>query len=137
MKPIQKRIPCFLILSLFASCSTSNDLVFESMELEVNASPSMSSAVGDLDNDGDLDVLVVRKNASASIFINDGEGVFTVSDQEFPRHHLTDGGIADLNLDGYPDLILVQYDGPNLLLLNDGSGRFPQITQDFGWTHGR
>jgi len=90
MKSVFERIPFYLVLAFLASCSTSNELVFETMTLDVDISPSMSSAVGDLDQDGDLDVLVVRKNDSASVFFNDGKGVFSKGDQEFPPLHLTD-----------------------------------------------
>jgi hypothetical protein len=98
----------------------------------------MSSAVGDLDNDGDLDVLVVRKLQGASIFINDGKGAFSLGEQEFPRYDLRDAGIKDLNSDGFPDIVLVQENKPNLILFNDGTGRFPQIAQELGdWSwHG-
>jgi hypothetical protein len=107
-------------------------LIFDAEELDVIASPSMGSAVGDLDNDGDLDVLVVRKLDRPSIFINDGNGAFSLGEQEFPRYNLSDAGIKDLNSDGYPDIVLVQVNGPNLVLFNDGAGGFPQIAQELG-----
>ena len=108
------------------------ELIFDAKELDVIPSPSMSSAVGDLDNDGDLDVLVVRKFHRASIFINDGKGAFSLGEQEFPRYDLRDAGINDLDSDGYPDMVLVQNNGPNLILFNDGAGGFPQIAQELG-----
>ena len=108
------------------------DLIFDAKELDVKASPSMSSAVGDLDNDGDFDVLVVRKSREAAIFINDGQGAFILGKQEFPRYDLTDALIDDLDADGYPDIVLVQNNGPNLILFNDGVGGFPQIAQELG-----
>ena len=70
MKPLFERIPFYFVLAFLASCSTSNELVFEMIELDVGFSPSMSSATGDLDNDG--------------------KGVFSKGDQEFPPLHLTD-----------------------------------------------
>ena len=112
--------------------SPTPDLVFDAEELDVKTSPSMSSAVGDLDNDGDLDVLIVRKMQGASIFINDGKGAFSLGGQEFPRYDLSDAGIDDLDSDGYPDIVLVQSNGPNLILFNDGAGGFSQIAQELG-----
>ena len=122
MKPVMKRIPFYIVLACIASCATSNELIFDVKELDVNPSPSMSSAVGDLDNDGDLDVLVVRKLNKAAIFINDGKGAFSLGEQEFPRLDLTDVGISDL------DIVIDNSNIPDQVWLNDGIGVFTQAT---------
>lgn len=67
------------------------------------SSADMSGALGDLDGDGDLDLLVV--GSRAFLFFNDGSGQFTAGPQLGPEH-LQESGIADLNGDGLADLIL-------------------------------
>lgn len=93
-----------------ASCATSGELIIIAEELDVSPSPSMGFAVGDLDNDGDMDVLVVRKLHEAAIFINNGQGAFSLGEQEFPQLDLTDAEIADLDLDGDLDIIIANSD---------------------------
>jgi tetratricopeptide (TPR) repeat protein len=80
-------------------------------------------AVGDLDGDGDLDLIVcgVGDDGAAVALLNDGKGGFTVG----PR--LADKAVSpclgDVNNDGNLDLWLGRA-GENLLLINDGKGNF-------------
>ncbi|MEE8594028.1 MAG: FG-GAP-like repeat-containing protein, partial [Candidatus Bipolaricaulota bacterium] len=124
---------CFIVLmGLPIGCLGTDEPMFMATELEFGSSPSMSSEIGDLDGDGDLDVLVVRKLRAAAIFLNDGTGTFVLGDQQFPRLDLRDASIADLDADGDLDIVLVQNRGPNLVLLNDGAGGFETLSQELG-----
>ena len=80
-------------------------------------------ALGDLNNDGHLDIYVTNAGAN-KLFMSDGSGGFTevgstagVADTGKGR------GVAlgDLNNDGHLD-IHVTNDGANKLFMNDGSG---------------
>ncbi|MFC1784146.1 FG-GAP-like repeat-containing protein [Candidatus Neomarinimicrobiota bacterium] len=86
---------------------------------------------GDLDNDGDLDILVTDRNNSSKIYRNDFDSTnntlrFTdVTDNSllinnYPSYS---GNIADFNNDGLLDIFFTNI-GPNLLFLNQGSIKF-------------
>ncbi len=80
-------------------------------------------AVGDLDGDGDLDLVLtaVGEAGSTSVWFNDGEGTFS------PGPEIADRGVSpclgDVNNDGHLDLWLGRA-GLDYLLLNEGRGRF-------------
>lgn len=100
--------------------------------------PSVGAAWGDMDNDGDLDLIVTNFRASGLtlknfFYRNDGNGTFT---------RITDGPIAtdtgyflscawvDYDNDGWLDLFLTGYSmtgGKNRLYHNDGNGRFTKV----------
>ena len=107
--------------------------------------------VGDVDRDGDLDVVVnniggtLTSVASDLFLVNDGRGVFTDTQSRLPpalrtgataRLSHTWSLLADLTGDGAPDLVLGTWDAaaasagrlgyspPSQLLINDGRGSF-------------
>jgi len=75
---------------------------------------------GDIDNDGDPDMILVDSAESGHLYFNDGDGKFT-----FARSFLkVDGymaGLADLDNDSDLDLVFA---GDRKTHLNDGSGAF-------------
>jgi hypothetical protein len=89
---------------------------------------SMDAGLADLDNDGDLDLVIAVEWYRNRILINNGNGVF--SDQTSDRlplkmHDSEDVGIADFDGDGDLDLVFVsEEDLENELYLNDGHGNF-------------
>ncbi|MHC5064351.1 MAG: FG-GAP repeat domain-containing protein [Planctomycetota bacterium] len=100
-------------------------------------------ALGDLDADGDLDLITGNTGVPGwpqishrnRMYLNDGLGVFTdVSDSCMPADsentwHLA---LADLDGDGFPDLIagngFIDNGQPNRMYRNDGSGVFADAT---------
>lgn len=103
-------------------------------------------AVGDLNNDGYLDLVVGHRLEQDYVYLNDGEGNFP---QELSRPVGTGSGVTtglavgDLNNDGYLDLAVGDigyfddqgyfHNGQNLVYLNDGQGNFPQTnSRPFG-----
>jgi hypothetical protein len=77
---------------------------------------SRSSAWGDFDNDGDLDLFVSNRNDDSKLYMNRGMG-------NFDRYILASGNfrgaaLADMDLDGDLDLFICQDGGPNKLFRN-------------------
>jgi len=88
---------------------------------------------GDLDNDGDLDIVVTDRNRTTKIYRNDNDinpnsteiklaDIFKSAevDNSFPSYSAS---IADFNNDGLLDIFFTNI-GPNLLYLNQDSMRF-------------
>lgn len=90
-------------------------------------------ALGDLDNDGDLDVL----NATGSILlVNDGTGNFTyLTGAQTGIRSARDYSAAfgDIDNDGYLDIFICNtFEGDNRLYRNNGNLTFTDITQQAG-----
>lgn len=91
-------------------------------------------AIGDYNNDGYLDILVVTYHEENLLYRNNGDGTFTESSATAGLHELTGGERAifvDYDNDGYLDLYLTnhQVSGPDVLYRNNGDGTFSNVTQ--------
>jgi len=73
----------------------------------------------DVDGDGDLDLFAWGQTAQGSIWLNNGSGSFSKSEQEFNSGRAAAG---DIDSDGKPDLAV----GP-CLWLNKGGARFERM----------
>lgn len=96
---------------------------------------SRDIAAGDLDRDGDLDLVVVGTGVSLvnnviDLYFNDGRGGFTRRTATGGRGPLT-LALADLNGDGAPDIALANYGSGSdaSVLLNRGDGTFAPETR--------
>ncbi len=102
---------------------TNTHLPFEDLQLL-----SMDAGIADLDQDGDMDILIANEHRPNILLINDGKGNFTnESADRIPQvsHDSEDIGIADFDGDGDPDIIIVSEDDKvNELYLNQGDGTF-------------
>ncbi|RPD47021.1 T9SS C-terminal target domain-containing protein [Hymenobacter sediminis] len=87
--------------------------------------------VGDVDNDGDLDLVATTKHSSSVIMLrlNDGSGNFPVS-REIPTDFQSQQALlSDLDADGDLDLLVSSSStGKISLRLNDGHGSFSGTT---------
>ena len=104
----------------------------------------------DADGDGDIDLYVtsggveVSENSSALIdrlYLNNGDGSYSLSDQRLPVHHqyvsTSAVDFSDIDLDGDYDLFVGEYAKPlkyglpgnGYLLINDGKGNFSDKTR--------
>ncbi|MBT6241273.1 MAG: hypothetical protein HOI46_04515, partial [Rhodospirillaceae bacterium] len=80
-------------------------------------------ALGDVDGDGDLDVVAFNRYVANKVFLNDGTGTFT---EGTPFGNLVgsgDGTLADIDGDGDLDAIDAGYGGV-VVSTNDGTGTF-------------
>jgi hypothetical protein len=88
---------------------------------------------GDMDNDGDLDLMVatgVLGMYNDLLYRNNGDGTFTkITDSPVVNDATWAGGSAwgDFDSDGDLDLFVGGYDGHNRLYENDGTGTFTSI----------
>jgi hypothetical protein len=95
------------------------------------------AAVADIDDDGDLDLLLSSSGRASGLHRNDG-GVFTDITEASglpPLTAVTSAAFADVDADGHLDLFL---GGPSpdfgRLFVQDGSGRFRDRTRAWGVT---
>jgi pimeloyl-ACP methyl ester carboxylesterase len=90
--------------------------------------PSMDVRAADIDQDGDLDIVLANEFEANSILINNGKGVFTdESAERLPQvmHDSEDVAIADFNGDGLLDLVFCSEDDKvHEYYLNKGKGFF-------------
>ena len=118
-----------------------NGRYFKKVDLPIlhlnEAINSNSASFGDIDNDGDLDLLVSDREGKSRLYRNDtmpGDTSWNFSDisseagidNSFPAYGSI---IADLNNDGWQDIFFTNI-GPNLLYLNEGNGKFYKAYKD-------
>jgi hypothetical protein len=93
--------------------------------------PSLSPAVGDLDGDGDFDIVVAgHEGGAARILWSDGAGAF----EERPQPPTLDAGgdpslpaLGDFDNDGDLDLVIAKWGAASSLYANDGRGEFTRV----------
>ena len=92
---------------------------------------SWTSDFGDIDNDGDMDLVIMNHTGISALMENDGNGVFTditaaaglVSG--FQDIFTLQVALRDFDNDGFLDLIVGStFDTPERFFLNDGDGTF-------------
>jgi hypothetical protein len=81
-------------------------------------------ASGDLDSDGDIDIVTANTDLGAVIWRNDGAGTFTDAGQRLGFCAFVD--VADLDGDGFLDVITAMWGEPLTVWWNDGAGRFSE-----------
>jgi hypothetical protein len=121
----------FLMLALSADRAFSQQQPFESsgrLILGPYEELTASVATGDLDGDGDMDVVVANGRhwpGQNRIFYNNGNGVFTV-EQSLGTVRSTSyaAELADLDGDGDLDIAVGNDMAPNALFFNDGRGNY-------------
>ncbi len=142
----RKKTCCLFLSFIFAGISFSQDSLYFVDEtlyrLPVTSQPSTGLDIGDIDGDGDLDIVV--SNACSSfgwgclnrILINNGNGYF--SDETYdriPGLDLNTRGVSlcDVDNDDDLDILFANYQEygyylQNQLLINDGFGYFSDET---------
>jgi len=86
-----------------------------------------SCTLADLDNDGDLDVIVPSGNDREGVFpttvwYNDSKGQFEKSAIELNATKSGKISLSDLNGDGHLDAFVTNFDFPSSIWINDGKG---------------
>lgn len=93
---------------------------------------SQKAKAADIDNDGDLDLVIAISQMPNKVLINDGSGNFAdESNTRLPAQNYDSQDVtaADFNNDGYLDLFFVgNQNETNELYINDGGGSFGDLT---------
>mgnify|MGYP002630705487 CR=1 FL=1 len=104
--------------------------ILKSYDLGSESNRTYSGRLVDLDNDGDLDVVVSNDNPDRNlIHLNDGNGHFrtdsTFGDPDWSTRYVC---VTDLNNDGLPDIVVANRNSrrktDSYICLNIGNGRF-------------
>lgn len=100
---------------------------FSQSSQEFGFSEASAVALGDLDGDGDLDVYIANSshnnaNPVDTLWLNDGKGVFTNSDQKLGNAYALSVEFGDLDADGDLDAFVGNWRSSPHIWLNDGEG---------------
>jgi len=94
----------------------------------------------DIDNDGDLDVVMINHDVTCQIYLNNGNGTFTdITAISGIATELSGAGIGlgiqvmmeDFDNDGYIDIFLTGRSGVHYLFTNDGDNTFTTVSAPF------
>jgi hypothetical protein len=94
-------------------------------DITTDTNNTYSVALGDVDGDGDLDLVVGNYDQANRLYLNDGSGTFGGgSDIGVDTDYTRSVALGDVDGDGDLDLVAGNWGQPNHLYLNDGSGTF-------------
>lgn len=126
-----KAISYFLLLACLAASCRNNDSGFFIKETTLfgeNTARTASIGLGDIDKDGDIDILVANGRHWKEpnlVLVNTGSGVFAspiaLTETGDPSYSTE---VADFDLDGDLDIAVGNDRTPNIIHLNDGKGNF-------------
>lgn len=95
---------------------------------ELGNSSAYAVVAGDVDGDGDVDMLVAngQPHQPDRVWLNDGHGRFSVG-QELDRQRSWDVQLGDLDSDGDLDAFVACQESPSVIWRNNGKGRFEKF----------
>jgi hypothetical protein len=102
---------------------------FEVVPLETVSETSSNASIGDLNDDGHLDIVLVKGRhwqVTSKVFFGDGKGHFALG-PALPSKATKSysASLADMTKSGHLDMVLSNdQPDPKLVLLNDGKGNF-------------
>jgi len=134
-------------LDLFVAQTDGNNALFRQESNQTFTDATNSTGIGnfslslqpvffDVDNDGDVDLFVARKESQANLlYINNGNGTFTERAGNWgitnSSPHDQGAAIGDYDRDGDLDIYICNYDGFNQLFRNNGNS-FSEVANAAG-----
>jgi len=88
--------------------------------------------IGDLDGDGDQDLVFAGKSGGTTVWQNDGRGGFAALPTFGGRDRTSAIRVGDLDGDGDLDILCANGNGSDRVWLNDGSAAFSSTDQTLG-----
>ncbi len=139
--PPKALLPAILLAGVGAALPAQVKHFAEFGQIPVVSDTTYSVALGDVDGDGYLDMVVGNFLGQNKLYLNDGTGTFTdATSSRMPADKDNTGAVAlcDVDRDGDLDMVLANQ-GQNRLYLNDGTGTFTDATAsrmpaDSDWT---
>jgi hypothetical protein len=115
--------------SIYFNRGSGNFTVKQSFNLDVNSMRNL--AIGDIDNDTDLDVVVTTYQDNR-VYMNNGQSNLSLSSVfDNGASNTTSIAMADIDNDNDLDAVVGNFDGPNVIYFNDGTGYFT-AKREFG-----
>ncbi len=100
----------------------------------LGSDPTVEVSLGDLDGDGDLDLVSLSDRYPGSVWLNDGNGEFTDSYQSLYTGYSSGAALGDLDGDGDLDLFVVNSNlYPGRVFFNDGDAHLVDSGQAIGF----
>ncbi|TCN30208.1 FG-GAP-like repeat-containing protein [Sinorhizobium americanum] len=88
---------------------------------------SYLASSGDVDGDGDRDILVSGDNGNGRLYLNNGDNTFADSGARFPGQFQSDNALVDIDLDGDLDAVFHNGLGNIDVYRNNGAASFTQV----------
>ena len=88
--------------------------------------PTADVAVGDMDSDGDLDIVVLNRSKQSVVYLNDGTASFPVTRSFGTAADLSSVAVGDVNGDGALDIVVGNW-LTSTIYVNDGTGNFDWV----------
>ena len=111
----------------FRAAASTGPAVFTNASQDISATTNATWSVplGDLDGDGDLD-LITGNNAQVNrVYLSDGDGTYAPgSDVDTPTNNTRFVSLGDLDGDGDLDIAAANYGQVNRVYLSNGNGTF-------------
>ncbi|MAE64886.1 MAG: hypothetical protein CMJ18_11510, partial [Phycisphaeraceae bacterium] len=127
---------------LWINQSTPGAIAFVNSGQSLGSGNSRDGRFGDVDDDGDLDVVVANDAMNDNrVWLNNGSGVFSDSGQPMaPAGSAV--AVGDVDGDGDLDLYFASYTDSDRVWLNDDAAAVPPRVEEVllsgdNWTHGR
>jgi len=106
----------------------SGNNTFVDTQQNIGIGASQASALGDIDGDGDTDIVVVNFGENDQIFLNNGQGVFNATTINFgaAEGESSDVALGDIDQDGDMDILVtsLSFTEPEKIFRNQGNLSF-------------